>query len=121
MLLYSGPNSDCEMYLNPGINQAFTAVEGSGSTCETLGVGDDAIASDLILSPNPTSNMFKYYHKITVYKNAFYNIYDISGRRVMTNSLKNSKTIDVSQLTAGNYIISIISDNTIRNQKFIKQ
>ncbi|MFK7783094.1 FG-GAP-like repeat-containing protein [Psychroserpens sp.] len=114
------PNSDCEMYLNPPINQAFDAVEGSGSTCQTLGVNDEDITSDFMLSPNPTQNVLNITTSLQL-ENAIYNIYDISGRRVMTSSLNSSKTIDVSQLTAGNYIISIVSENTIRNQKFIKQ
>ena len=115
------PNSDCEMFTNPPINQAFNAVEGSGdSTCEALGIDDEVFASELILSPNPTKNVLNITTGLQL-QNAIYNIYDISGRRVMTNSLNNSKSIDVSQLTAGNYIISIISDNTIKNQKFIKQ
>ena len=115
------PNSECEVFLNPAINQVFTAVEGSGDTsCDALGVDDEEFASDFILSPNPTKNVLHITTGLQL-QNAFYNIYDISGRRVMTNSLNNSKSIDVSQLTAGNYIISIVSDNTIRNQKFIKQ
>jgi len=114
------PNSPCEMYLNPGINQVFNAVEGSGDTCDTLGVANDEFTSDFILSPNPTKNVLNITTGLPL-ENAIYNIYDISGRRVMTNSLNDTKSIDVSQLTAGNYIISIISDNTIKNQKFIKQ
>ena len=114
------PNSDCEMYLNPPINQAFTAVEGSGDSCDTLGVEEELLTSDFILSPNPTQNVLNITTELSL-ENAIYNIYDISGRRVMTNSINNTKSIDVSQLTAGNYIISIVSDNIIRNQKFIKQ
>jgi len=111
------PNSDGEIFLNPDINQTFDAVEGAGVV---LGVDDETFASDFILSPNPTKGILNITTGLQL-QNAFYNIYDISGRRVMTNSLNNSKTIDVSQLTAGNYIISIVSDNTIKNQKFIKQ
>ena len=115
------PNSPCEVFMNPGINQTFTAVEGSGdASCDTLGVDDESLASDFLLSPNPTKNVLHITTGLPL-ENAFYNIYDISGRRVMTSSLNNSKSIDVSQLSAGNYIISIVSDNTIRNQKFIKQ
>ena len=114
------PNSECEMYLNPGINQAFTAIEGSGDSCDTLGIEEESLASDFILSPNPTKNVLNITTGLPL-ENTIYNIYDISGRRVMKNSLNNTKTIDVSHLTAGNYIISIISNNIIKNQKFIKQ
>ncbi|WCO01770.1 FG-GAP-like repeat-containing protein [Psychroserpens ponticola] len=115
------PNSPCEVFLNPDINKTFNAVEGAGdSSCDALGVDEEVFANDFILSPNPTKNVLNITTGLQL-ENAFYNIYDISGRRVMTNSLSNSKSIDVSQLSAGNYIISIVSDNTIRNQKFIKQ
>jgi len=110
------PNSGGEVFSNPGINQEFEAVEGTGTA---LSLNDNELVSDFILSPNPTKNTLNISTELQL-QNAFYNIYDISGRRVMTNSLNNSKSIDVSQLTSGNYIISIVSDNTIKNQKFIK-
>ncbi|MEH6536742.1 MAG: FG-GAP-like repeat-containing protein [Psychroserpens sp.] len=115
------PNTGCETYMNPDINQPFNAIEGGGSACSTLGVVDDeAHTSDLILTPTPTKDILTIKTGLEL-QNAIYNIYDISGRRVMTNSLNNSKTIDVSELSAGNYILSIMSDNIIKNQKFIKQ
>nr|WP_321233823.1 FG-GAP-like repeat-containing protein [uncultured Psychroserpens sp.] len=115
------PNTGCETYLNPPINQAFVATEGSGLSCDTLGVDDeDALASDLILSPIPAKNLLNISTGLQL-ENAFYSIYDISGRRVMTNTLNNAKTIDISQLSAGNYILSIMSDSIVKNQKFIKE
>ena len=115
------PNSGCEVFSNPPINQAFTAVEGSGEdNCDALSIDDEMLASDFSLSPNPTKNVLNITTGLSL-ENAIYNIYDISGRRVMTNSLSSSKSIDVSQLSSGNYILSILSNHTISNQKFIKQ
>ncbi len=114
------PNSDCEVYFAPAINQAFTAVEGSGESCDILGVDDESLAGDLMLSPNPTNNILNVSTGLNL-ENAIYNIYDISGRRIMANSFNNSKQIDVSSLSAGNYILSIISESTITNKKFIKK
>jgi len=115
------PSQECETFLNPPINQAFTAVEGSGISCDTLGVTDEeTLTSGLVLSPNPANDVLNITTSLEL-QNAIYNIYDISGRRVLTNSLNNSKTIDVSQLSAGNYILSIMSDSVVKNQKFIKQ
>lgn len=114
------PNADCETFLNPAINSAFTAVEGSGTTCDTLGLNDDdALAADLILSPSPANNELNITTDLNL-QDAFFSIYDLSGRRIMTNSLNNSKTIDVSQLSTGNYVLSIMSGTTIKNQKFVK-
>ncbi len=114
------PNSECEMFINPPINQAFTAIEGTGASCDTLGVDDETLSSELSISPNPTRSILNINTSLSL-ENAVFNIYDISGRRVMTNSLNNSNTIDVSNLSAGNYILSVISERTITNQKFIKQ
>lgn len=115
------PNSGCEAFLNPPINQAFNAIEGSGVSCDTLGVDDEeALVSDIILSPTPAKDILNINTGLSL-ENAVYSIYDLNGRRVMTNSFNNTKTIDVSQLSTGNYILSILSDSTIRNQKFIKQ
>ncbi len=115
------PNSGCEAFINPPINQAFNAVEGSGVSCDTLGVDDEeALANDIILSPTPAKDILNINTGLNL-DNAIYNIYDLNGRRVMTNSLNNNKTIDVSQLSSGNYILSILSDSNIKNQKFIKQ
>ena len=106
------PNSECEVFSNPPINEAFNAVEGSGdSNCDALGIDDEEFASDFILSPNPTRNVLNITTGLQL-QNAFYNIYDISGRRVMTDSLNNSKSIDVSQLTAGNLSLIHISEPT---------
>ena len=115
------PSSRCDTYMNPPINQAFTAVEGAGISCDTLGVDDeDALSSDLILTPTPTKNTLNINTNLQL-QDAIYNIYDLSGRRVMTSSLNNAKTIDVSQLSAGNYILSIMANGLVKNQKFIKQ
>nr|WP_321233821.1 FG-GAP-like repeat-containing protein [uncultured Psychroserpens sp.] len=114
------PNSGCETFLNPAINQSFTATEGSGSACDTLGVDDDELlSSDLILSPNPTKDILNISTELQL-QNALYIVYDLSGKSVMTNSLNNAKTIDVSQLSTGNYILSIMSGDIIKSQKFIK-
>ncbi|MCK8480363.1 FG-GAP-like repeat-containing protein [Psychroserpens algicola] len=113
------PNSGCETFLNPAINQPFTATEGSGVSCDTLGVDDELLSSDIILSPNPTNGILNISTELQLH-DAFFSIYDLSGRRIMTNALNDSKTIDVSQLSAGNYILSIMTESTIRNQKFIK-
>ncbi|WP_460220312.1 FG-GAP-like repeat-containing protein [Psychroserpens sp. MEBiC05023] len=115
------PNKDCETFLNPPINQTFTAIEGTGASCDTLGINDNELfAADIILSPSPADNILNLNTELEL-QNAFFSIYDLSGRRVMTNTLHNSKTIDVSQLSAGNYILSIMSDTIVKNQKFIKK
>ena len=80
---------------------------------------DEALSADLILSPSPAGDELKITTNLNL-QEAFFSIYDLSGRRIMTNALNNTKTIDVSQLSTGNYILSIMSGTTIKNQKFVK-
>lgn len=49
-------------------------------------------------------------------------ILDMTGRQIKTiDAIGLIHTIDVSDLTKGNYVISVISDNGFVNQKFIKE
>ncbi|WP_241478966.1 FG-GAP-like repeat-containing protein [Psychroserpens jangbogonensis] len=114
------PNSDCETFLNPAINQAFNAVEGSGLSCDTLGVDDETIGLDLTLSPNPAKDLLNITTKTPLDNDAIYTIFDINGRQVISTKLE-TQTINVSSLSSGNYILRIISSENIITQKFIKQ
>jgi hypothetical protein len=114
------PNSDCETYINPPINQPFTAVEGAGASCDTLGVNDEAIALNLIVSPNPTKDILNISSSMPLNEDTIYTIYDISGRQLMNKKLEN-QTIDLSALSSGNYILRVISGKDVKTHKFIKQ
>jgi hypothetical protein len=114
------PNSDCETYVNPPINQSFTAVEGAGASCDTLELDDETAALDLVLFPNPSKDLLNIKSTAPLSEDTIYTIFDISGRRLITNNLKN-QSIDVSSLSTGNYILRIISGENIKSYKFIKQ
>ena len=113
------PNKECEIFSNPPINQSFTATQGAGASCDTLGVTEETLDNNFTLSPSPTDGILNINTNLEL-QNALFDIYDISGRRVMSDALNSSKTIDVSQLSAGHYILNIVSENTIKTQKFIK-
>ena len=114
------PNSDCETYANPPINQPFNAVEGAGSSCDTLVVDDETLVSELTLSPNPAKDILNISTKSPLSSDSIYSIFDLNGRQIISANLKN-QTIDVSYLSAGNYILRIISNEDVVTQKFIKQ
>ena len=114
------PNSDCETFMNPAINQSFTATEGSGASCDTLGIDGEVIGLDLTLSPNPARDILNISTKTPLDKDTIYTIFDINGKQIISTKLKN-QTIDVSSLSSGNYILRIISGQDIKVQKFIKQ
>ncbi|MFK7783095.1 FG-GAP-like repeat-containing protein [Psychroserpens sp.] len=114
------PNTGCETYMNPPINQPFTATEGGGLSCDTLGVDDETIGMNVTLSPNPTKDILNISTATPLSENTICTVFDINGRQLITTPLK-GQSIDVSSLSTGNYILRIISDDNVITQKFIKQ
>lgn len=107
------PSGIIDTIENPNINEALEIVEGSTLSLE------DSLVNDLIIYPNPTKGDLNL-TTIDSFQNAFYTVFDINGRRVMNASLTDT-TIDVSALQAGSYILRVVSGQSIKTQKFIKQ
>jgi hypothetical protein len=107
------PSGTIDIILNPAVNTTIQITEG-----ETLSTATTLI-NDLILYPNPTKRLLNL-NSSYGFQNAIYSVFDMTGRRVL-NSKLNSKTIDVSELSTGNYILRIIDNGVIKTQKFIKQ
>jgi hypothetical protein len=107
------PSGVVDNILNPNPNELLIINE--GSTLSTNG----SIVTDLILFPNPTKSILNL-NTLDNLNDAVYSIFDMNGRRVL-NSKLNSNTIDVSELSTGNYILRLMSGNSIQSQKFIKQ
>ena len=107
------PSGVVDVIANPAINDTLTIIEG-----ETLSL-EQSLTNDLILYPNPTRDVLNL-NATYGFEDAVYSVFDINGRRVM-NSKFDSNTIDVSQLSAGNYILRILNKGTIKSQKFIKR
>ena len=107
------PSGIVDIILNPAINGTLDVIEG-----ETLSL-EQSLTTDLILYPNPTKALLNL-NATYGFENAIYSVFDMNGRRIM-NSKFSSNTIDVSKLSAGNYILRIIDGGLIKSQKFIKQ
>lgn len=107
------PSGVVDIVTDPSINNLLVLNE--GSTLNT----QDLFVNDLILYPNPTSTVLNLNTSENLSDTVF-TIFDMNGKRVM-NSKLNSNTIDVSGLSTGNYILRLMSGNSIKNQKFIKQ
>ncbi|WP_298755769.1 FG-GAP-like repeat-containing protein [uncultured Psychroserpens sp.] len=107
------PSGIIDTVLNPTINTPLEVVEGATLTIE------DSFVNDLVVYPNPTNDVLNISTSDNL-QNAIYTIFDITGKRVMNAKLDQNK-IDVSTLNTGNYILRIVSGNTIKSQKFIKQ
>lgn len=81
-----------------------------------LGTSTNAFDKVLIY-PNPTKNQL--YFKGFNNENTLVSVYDVLGNRVMTSSLNFEKSIDVSNLISGTYLLKFDDHNSIF--KFIKQ
>ena len=106
------PSGAVDIITNPSINGTLHITEG-----ETLSL-DSTETSDLILYPNPTEK-FLNLNSSYGFNNAIYSVFDMAGKRVL-NDRFNSNTIDVSELSTGNYILRILENGIIKTQKFIK-
>jgi hypothetical protein len=84
----------------------------------TAGVSDNELL-DVSMYPNPASDRLNISASNTIKSAAIYNIL---GKQVMSlNINKNSKSIDVSSLASGIYLIKYQLDNATGTAKFIKE
>lgn len=80
---------------------------------------NDALINSFKTSPNPVQNELHLRAEIHI---DTYIIYNLLGAKVGQGTVSNSeKTIDVSALTTGTYLIEVTSQGQSSSQKFIKQ
>ncbi|MGH2665396.1 T9SS type A sorting domain-containing protein [Flavobacterium sp.] len=95
-------------------NTATTTIQ------QVLNVQDFEFSNYVKLYPNPVHNILTIDVKETI-KITSISIYNTLGQLVLViPNAQNTKAIDVSALTLGNYFIKINSDKGISNTKFIK-
>ena len=83
-------------------------------TCPTASV-DDQNQLDILIYPNPTSDIVYIDGNYTQLKVV---VYDILGKQVMKESITNS--IDISQLEKGVYILQLSDGAKLTTQRIIK-
>jgi hypothetical protein len=83
-----------------------------------LNISDNKSIKNLLVFPNPTQNKLIIHSAIHDFESV--SIIDINGRIVINSANNNSKEIDVSNLKAGMYIITITSSDGNITKKFIK-
>jgi arabinogalactan endo-1,4-beta-galactosidase len=87
----------------------------------TLGVEDLSLDKGFVFYPNPVSNTLSFKNANGVIVKAL-KITNILGKTVYFNvNAKDRNTIDVSKLSSGIYILSIVSQDGIQQFKFIKK
>jgi arabinogalactan endo-1,4-beta-galactosidase len=87
----------------------------------SLGVDDKNLDNELVLYPNPVSNVLNFKNSNGVEISSL-KITNILGETVYTDAYAEGKTsIDVSNLSAGIYILSVNSRDSVQQIKFQKK
>jgi Leucine-rich repeat (LRR) protein len=95
-------------------NTATTAIQ-------LLGTPDFEFSNYFTLYPNPAKNVVNIETKSSIQLKSA-EIYNMLGQLVLAvTNMENSTSIDVADLTAGNYFIKISSDKGTSSAKFIKE
>lgn len=99
-------------YNHPIITNTYTTTVQNVLATTEFSKGKD----DISIYPNPVKDLLNIQSKQEIIKAE---IYDVTGRILRTTSVSNN-TINVSDLTKGNYIIKLSSKDKITTLKFIK-
>ena len=110
------PSGTVDVINNPEINTTINVTEG-----ETLSL-ENSFIGEFVLYPNPVKNTLTIGSSLDL-DQSIISVFDIAGRRVLNYKLAdNINSIDVSRLSAGEYILRIITkEKLISSEKFIKQ
>ncbi len=105
-------------------NKVYAATYGrgifTGMFTAASGIDDVSYSNSVSVYPNPAVDILNI--KLTDNnKLEVIDVYDINGRRVIHKFINNQQTIDVSRLSAGNYILHAKSGKTVYTTKFIKR
>jgi uncharacterized delta-60 repeat protein len=91
------------------------------TTIQALSTQDFSFGNYFSLYPNPVSDVLNINKKESIEISSIY-IYNVLGQLMMVvPNAKNSSTIDVSNLSSGNYFVKVNSDKGTSNTKFIKK
>jgi len=108
------PSGIVDTINNPAVNQTLMVVEGSTLSTETFS------SSDLSIYPIPVKEVLNIKSNTNItFETA--QIYDVSGRRVLTATVEN-ETVNVQTLSSGTYILALKNaEGKEHSQKFIKE
>ncbi|MDC8000167.1 T9SS type A sorting domain-containing protein [Aequorivita todarodis] len=112
------------------ITMGATDEYGNTSTCTfeltvltTIGVAENSLDKGLALYPNPADNVVNLMNKTDISLEKMM-IYDINGKLVSQTDLRamqGVKTVDVSSLASGVYMVQIIGDSASTVKRLIKE
>jgi len=87
---------------------------------EVLGVSDNEIIAEITSYPNPTTEEVTFSSKEIISNIIIYNLLGQEVKQI-TGDNSNSFTINISELSAGNYIAKVQAGKAVKSIKLIKQ
>lgn len=92
----------------------------------TLGVKEEELAHEIAIFPNPTSGITTIEVSGSVYNDASIELYDLSGRKLLTEKMNATEFfaesfIDLSNMQAGTYIVRITTNQRVYAKELVKQ
>ena len=77
------------------------------------------LTSEVIILPNPTTDFIKI--KTISFSKYIYNIYDVTGKRVLWGENENDKYLSITNLSNGTYYFEVVFENFSKTFKIIKE
>ena len=93
---------------------------GYNFTAAPLSIDKKKLINGVSVYPNPVSDVLKIANANNLAKASF-NIVDVSGKTVVQSKALNNDSIDVSNLSSGVYVLSVISEEGYKRFKFQKK
>ncbi len=92
----------------------------------TIGTGDEQGNTEFTLMPNPAGDLVQLVMSTDKGETAQIGIFNLTGQILTTSSWSlsngvNQKTLDISRLTPGMYVVEVKTANGMISQKFIKE
>ncbi|MCB8995112.1 MAG: T9SS type A sorting domain-containing protein [Bacteroidales bacterium] len=86
-----------------------------------LGISSKALTSEVNVYPNPNNGQFTLDVPAKNFQNAKFEVINSQGKVVYKNKLdnQNRRSIDLSSMASGIYVIRLYSENSILNQEFV--
>jgi hypothetical protein len=87
----------------------------------STGAVSDAMFSKLLIYPNPTIDSFTILSDIATLNGFTIQVFNVLGKKVLEKVNLNSRTVDISILKSGIYMLKISKDNQHKTLKLIKK
>ena len=88
-----------------------------GSTCSKVAISSFHIKNDVIIYPNPAQNNFTI--ETNTNQKQTLQLFDVNGKLILSQSIIDKTTIDVGNLSAGVYNLSLINSTGVVNKKLV--